>query len=641
MLRTPPKLAHPASDALCEAEVELLTRMQRYHEWAAAYRAQVVPEATCAFRLRVPALRLRACTCADLLPIMQMLRHDSFIRTLDLSGVQLGDEGAHVVADGLAAGAPLREVLLAGCGIGEAGAVALLGALLRNMHVRRVCLASNHLGSAGGAQALAHVLQRTRYLEEVDVRFCALGTAGLREVAAALLERAAARESWRQERSAPSAAARHGRRLGGDSWAWLFGGLAQDDRLVVTSAFQVKLQAPSSPSSPSSSAGGSGSGSGAGAGGGAAAAPAASAGAGAAAAPAGAGANRSASRSGSGGGGSSSSSSSSPVLEEDTLDISVHIGGNLVRLEILASVTHGLGLALTLVGAFFLLSKERAPATSTLELTSYIVYLVGLAAWFLTALLRHSLLQLAGSTTILQRLVPPAGFALVACTYTPFLLQSYACVSGAWVLLGLQWAMAALGGFLGSCYSGSASSQGLTRLVMLLYLLQGYVGGIVGLLLPQCLDKGAWSLLLPGGFLFTLGVFFYSREKPLGGISIDRAVWYGIIIVACLLHFLAVYLYVGPPTQVCYDAAAALGLAAGQEPRQALGAPAAQWETLAEGMRVARELLAESAERFQDVSNAGKRLLMQRLVSLLRDLLLQLEGGAGAGGSSHNATAEL
>ena len=29
------------------------------------------------------------------------------------------------------------------------------------------------------------------------------------------------------------------RRLGGDSWAWLFGGLAKADRLVVTSAFST------------------------------------------------------------------------------------------------------------------------------------------------------------------------------------------------------------------------------------------------------------------------------------------------------------------------------------------------------------------------------------------------------------------
>jgi uncharacterized membrane protein YgcG len=266
----PVRSSSPADGALCEAELELLTRMHRYHEWAALYKARVLDTATAVFRLRIPLLRLDpSCTCADLLAVMQMLRHDSLIRCLDLTNVPLGDVGACVVADGLAAGAPLREVILTNCGIGEAGACALLGALLKNMHVRRVSLASNCLGSAAGAQALATVLLRTRYLEEVDVRFCALGSAGLREVAAALLQRATARESWREGRrggggggSSSGGGGGGGggsRRLEGESWAWLFGGLAKADRLVVTGAFQVKLkgEAPSSPpaSSPDSSGG--------------------------------------------------------------------------------------------------------------------------------------------------------------------------------------------------------------------------------------------------------------------------------------------------------------------------------------------------------------------------------------------------
>ena len=666
--------ATPADGALCEAELELLTRMHRYHEWAALYKARALHEATAVFRLRIPLLRLGpSCTCADLLAVMQMLRHDSLIRCLDLTNVPLGDVGACVVADGLAAGAPLREVILTNCGIGEAGACALLGALLKNMHVRRVSLASNFLGSAAGAQALAAVLLRTRYLEEVDVRFCALGSAGLREVAAALLQRATARESWREGRRGGSSSSGGGgggggRRLEGESWAWLFGGLAKADRLVVTGAFQVKLkgEAPSSPpaSSPDSSGGvvattptmptsflvggaapvaSACAASAAPAGAAAAAAvaaatgraakpaapPAAAATAAAAAAPATPSRPRAV---------SSTNPTAHPAPEEDTLDIIVHIGGNLVRLEVLASLTHGVGLALTLVGACFLFAKPRSPATASLELASYIVYMGGLGAWFLTALLRHSLFQL--NYSIFQRLIPPAGFALVACTYTPFLLNAYACVSGAWVLLGLQWAMAGVGGLLGSYYSARHTARALSRAVVLLYLLQGYSGGLVGLLLPQCLPQGAWRLLLPGGALFTLGVYFYSREKPIGGISADKAAWYCVIIIAALLHFLAVYWYVAPPSQACYEAAARLGLAAGQAPGAlpqqrgggggaAPGALPPHWEGLAEAMRAAKEMMSESAERLSEVSTAGKRAVVERLVGMLRDVIAQLEGGGG------------
>lgn len=377
---------------------------------------------------------------------------------------------------------------------------------------------------------------------------------------------------------------------------------------------------------------------------------------------------------------SSPSRRDSTIDSDDVGDLCVLIGGNLVGLEVIASITHAVGLALTVVGAFYLLAKPRSPSGSlaALELLSYIVYLLCLGGWFSTALLRHSLFQL--SSTIFEHLSPPAAFALIASTYTPFALINYGCVRGAWALLGVQWLVGVLGTIISSCSSTSSSSSntrggsggggdggGMGRLLLLIYLLEGYSGSLLGLLLPQCLPTHAWYLLIASGVLFTCGVFFYSREKPLGGISRGISLWYGVIILACLLHFFAVFYYVAPPSGECFEAAERLGLAAGPHPslqRQQGGdwGQSAGFGRATSGggvdeqlysslllnsgkpsdfFHLASELLQESSARVSSVSTAGKKVVVERLVVMLKDALRQLEQGGGGGNGGGGGGTDL
>jgi hemolysin III len=594
-----------SSASLNAEESDYLLRLHRYFEWCDSYRAPILPEAAVAFRLRVQTLRVRgaegaaaaaAAFRADaLLPVMQMLRHDSCIHTLDLSGLPLADSGAFVVADGLAAGAPLREVRLEGCGIGAEGAAAVFRAAERNLHLRRLSLAHNAVGPAASG-ALAQLLKRTRYLAEIDVRGCSLGSAALRELTVALLERASAREKRRlgggagqpQQRPAPPESLHIGR---GNACARLVGVITRDDRLVVTTAFRVKLVgAPAALAvgeAPAAAGGGSGGSGGGGTG------DAAAVGSG-----------------GGGGGGRLRASTSSGLLDgdvEDTLDLSILIGSNMVALEVISSVIHAVGLIFTVVGAFPLIEKGRRADAGPVELLSYVIYLAGLGGWFSTALLRHSLFQLGSS--VLTRLTPPAAFVLIASTYTPFLLNSFACVHGAWLVLGALWAVAVLG-------SAAASALPLagSRLLLLLYLLEGYSGAALGALLPGCLSPAAWRLLLSGGACFSAGVLFYARAKAPGGLTPTLPLWYAFVLLGAALHFLAVLWHVEAPSQRCFEAAAHLGLAAGPEP--------GDWEHVAGS---ARDVLANASHR---LSLAGR----QAVAETLRELLRQVEGGAGDGG---------
>jgi hemolysin III len=578
---------------LSSEDGDLLHRLHRYYEWVESYKTVILPDCAIAFRLRVPTLRIHASPAfrADaLLPVLQMLRHDSCIHTLDLTGLPLCDSGAYVVADGVAGGAPLRELNLEGCGIGAAGAIAIFRAAERNLHLRRLSLAHNAIGPPASG-ALAQLLKRTRFLAEVDVRGCSLGTAGLRELTAALLERASAREQRRMVRGAaalpapPSPDSVNIAR--GSACARFMGVVTRDDRLVVTTAFRVKLLGAQEGLWAGMGALGGAGEAGGGRGGGAGSGALAVGGGG-----------------GGGGGARSRAGTSSSALDgdvEDTLDLSVLIGSNLIRLEVVSSVIHAVGLVLTVFGAFPLIDKGRRADAGPAELLSYVIYLSGLLGWFSTALLRHSLFQLG--STVLARLTPPAAFVLIASTYTPFLLNSFSCVHGAWLVLSALWALAVLGSAAASALPTLTGG----RLLLILYLLEGYSGAALGALLPTCLSPAAWRLLFSGGACFSAGVLFYWRGRPPGGLAPTLPLWYAFVLTGAALHFFAVLWYVEAPSQRCFEAAAHLGLAAGPEP--------GDWE----GVQAARQALVNASTR---LTLAGR----QAVAETLRELLKNIEG---------------
>jgi hemolysin III len=286
----------------------------------------------------------------------------------------------------------------------------------------------------------------------------------------------------------------------------------------------------------------------------------------------------------------------------------VIIGGNFVAQEVASSIIHGVGLLLTVVGAFPLLSKGRRGADG-IELLSYAIYLAGLLGWFATALLHHSLFQL--SYNFFRSIIPGAAFVLIAATYTPFLLNTFSCVRGSWLLLGLVWGMAAAGTAVAStCLQG----RHMRLVLMLLYLLQGYSGSVIGILLPSCLPRSAWQLLLGGGALFTSGIFFYTRrERP--DVSPSVPVFYALVIAAAALHFLAVLWYVDKPSEACFADATSLGLAAVQPELSSLSS---SLSSLSSSSSSAQDFLLNT-------TRAGRRAVFENLAAVLRELLKQVE----------------
>jgi len=202
--------------------------------------------------------------------------------------------------------------------------------------------------------------------------------------------------------------------------------------------------------------------------------------------------------------------------------------------EIANWVTHGIGLAASVVGLTLLIvySSLRGDAW---HVVSFTVFGLSLLILYTVSTIYH-----AGrnerARLFLRKLDHAAIFLVIAGTYTPFLLTHLRGPWG-WSLFGVVWGLCGAGAvfqlFFGSRY----------RVVSILaYLFLGWL--IVVALQPmitQVPHGGLW-LLLAGGLCYTFGVVFYLWRR----LRYHHAVWHGFVLGGSTCHYLAVLLFLLP-----------------------------------------------------------------------------------------------
>jgi hemolysin III len=131
-------------------------------------------------------------------------------------------------------------------------------------------------------------------------------------------------------------------------------------------------------------------------------------------------------------------------------------------------------------------------------------------------------------------------FMLIAGTYTPISLIAIKGTLG-WILLCLEWGMAAAGILLTFIRPGRSSSR-VSFLFIGLYTLMGWL--IVVAIVPviQAISLTGFIWILIGGIFYTGGIFFYSLAK----FPYYHLVWHLMVIAGSLSHFLAIFYYLIP-----------------------------------------------------------------------------------------------
>jgi hemolysin III len=204
--------------------------------------------------------------------------------------------------------------------------------------------------------------------------------------------------------------------------------------------------------------------------------------------------------------------------------------------EIAHALTHGLGLALSVVGLVVLVvaASLRGDAWHVVGCSIFGATLVLLYA---ASTLYHGLSG-RRAKRVLQRLDHAAIYLLIAGTYTPFALVSLR-GSWGWTLLALVWVLAILGITL-----EAAIPRRTRRLSVALYLTMGWLAVLAVEPLFRAVHPEGFALLLAGGVAYTAGVFFYAWQR----LPYHHAVWHVFVMAGSACHFSCVLGYVIPPT---------------------------------------------------------------------------------------------
>ncbi len=202
--------------------------------------------------------------------------------------------------------------------------------------------------------------------------------------------------------------------------------------------------------------------------------------------------------------------------------------------EIAHSVTHGVGIVLSIAGLAVLVAFAALYGNAW--------HLVGCSVFGATLILLYTASTLYHGITsprakrVLQVLDHSAIFLLIAGTYTPFTLVSLRGAWG-WTLFGLVWALAVLGVVL------TALSMEKTKILsMILYVGMGWLVVLAFRPLVAAMAPGGVILLVAGGVAYTLGLVFYGWRR----LPYHHMVWHLFVMAGSILHYFAVLLFVIP-----------------------------------------------------------------------------------------------
>src|ERR1017187_4078574 len=204
--------------------------------------------------------------------------------------------------------------------------------------------------------------------------------------------------------------------------------------------------------------------------------------------------------------------------------------------ELANAVTHGVGLALSLVGAVLLI-VAAAWSGNAWAIVSCCVYAATLVSLYAASTALHSVSS-PHWTRALETIDHCCIYLLIAGTYTPVLLVSLRGGWG-WTLFGLVWGIC----FLGVLMKGRWFEHvHVRRISTPLYIAMGLLGLIASKPLLLAVQAPGLLWLLVGGAAYIAGVgFFVWRRLPY-----SHAIWHVFVLAGSFCHYLAIYYYVVP-----------------------------------------------------------------------------------------------
>ncbi|MEP6732048.1 MAG: hemolysin III family protein [bacterium] len=204
--------------------------------------------------------------------------------------------------------------------------------------------------------------------------------------------------------------------------------------------------------------------------------------------------------------------------------------------ELANSLTHGLGLLLSLVGGPVLIVTAAA-TNDPWRVVAACIYAATLVILYAASTIYHSV-RTDRLKEICQRIDHSAIYLLIAGTYTPFTLISLRGAWG-WSIFGTVWGLAIIGVILKGSYGAR-----LPTLSTWIYLAMGWAIVVALRPLSSHVDPVGLRWIALGGAFYTGGIVFYVWER----VKFSHAIWHLFVLGGSAAHFAAVLWYALPPS---------------------------------------------------------------------------------------------
>ena len=224
-----------------------------------------------------------------------------------------------------------------------------------------------------------------------------------------------------------------------------------------------------------------------------------------------------------------------PTAPPLSRDGSVHVTDERIN-----TITHLAASCFAVLGAALLI-LQSVDQGDPWKIVGFSVYAFSVLSLFVFSTLHHGIDRGPRVNEVLRTLDYVSVFLLIAGTVTPLVLVLFRNTYG-WAVLGAVWVIAAVGIALRS------TLRELPKYVTnTLYIALGWMPVLlVGAGVP--LPFGAYALMAAGGLLYSVGfvIFVIERPNPWPGVLGFHEIWHVLVVLAAVLHFLLMYLYVLP-----------------------------------------------------------------------------------------------
>jgi len=201
--------------------------------------------------------------------------------------------------------------------------------------------------------------------------------------------------------------------------------------------------------------------------------------------------------------------------------------GTSVAEEICNSITHGLGSVFGVV-ALVILIFTAIKSNEPMKIVAFSIYGGSLAILYLMSTLYHSLM-FTKANRVFRILDHAAIFLFIAGSFTPFILITIQ-NTARWVMLSAIWVIA-ISGIIYCIFNIRK-----TNILLLFYLLMGWLGLFIFKPLFQYQHVQGLTLLVIGGVLYTTGTIFYQWKK----LVFHHGIWHVFVLTATVCHFISI-----------------------------------------------------------------------------------------------------